>query len=1012
MICAPALALNPITPLSQYGHTAWHVRDGTFAGAPTSLAQTKDGYLWIGTRGGLYRFDGVHFQLFAPQVEEPVRSARIISLLSDREGSLWIGTGYDLERWREGVLTHFPEERGANAGYFIGIYQAHDGRIWANRAHIPDGTGPFCKVEEPQLVCYGTREGIRLRGATASILEDADGSLWTHSDVEIVHWDPVTRSPLPGGLALNGAVDSIQYMARDPEGSLLVGMVQATGGGLSVLKDGVLQPYRVGSLDGRKVDAQQLFLDSTHCLWIGTQGHGVYRVNGTRVEHYGVADGLSGDTVNAVFEDREGNVWIATSDGVDQFRNIRVASYSEREGLSGDLVSAVMAAHDGSIWMNNFHSLDVLRDGVITTFRAGQGLPGAAVTSLFEDRQGRMWVGVDDGLHVFENGHFKAVTKSGNPHLGGINAITQDHDGAIWAMSNDPAPHGSLLHIANDTVEEQISFETLPLARLPAIAADPADGIWLPMTNGDLAHWHGGHADIVRLNKPPHAAFLTGMVATADGTLYISGPSGLIGWRAGHLQRLTEENGLPCEHLYTLVLGKDALWMYGDCGLLSVSESELSRWWREPKAMLHFTQLGALDGAQPASAGYFPRSSQSPDGRIWLANSSIVQMVDPAGQVHNAAPPPVQIERLVADRKVYLPQSPIRLPPLIRDLEIDYTALSFSIPERVQFQYRLEGHDAGWVDAQTRRQAFYTDLAPGKYRFRVKACNNDGVWNDVGAVLDFEISPTFYQTKLFVVACVLGLAFTVWALYLIRVRQVANRMVLNLRAKSAERERIARELHDTLLQGMQGLIYKFSAIGERLPHGDVERGNIEGALDQAQAMLSDGRDRVAGLRHATDLSFSLGEALGAVAEDLASQTTSELSVNIQGEPKDLTFAVKEELYRIGVEALTNAFRHADATKIEIELGYDMVALTLRVRDNGRGFDVGSLEAGGRPGHFGLVGIRERAHQIGAELQIKTRDGAGTEVSCRIDARRAYRGAKHPSLHERIFKFWRHDDPAL
>jgi signal transduction histidine kinase len=315
------------------------------------------------------------------------------------------------------------------------------------------------------------------------------------------------------------------------------------------------------------------------------------------------------------------------------------------------------------------------------------------------------------------------------------------------------------------------------------------------------------------------------------------------------------------------------------------------------------------------------------------------------------------------------------------------------------------------VDAQTRRQAFYTDLAPGKYRFRVKACNNDGVWNDVGAVLDFEISPKFYQTTIFVVACVLGLAFIAWALYLIRVRQVANRMVLNLRAKSAERERIARDLHDTLLQGMQGLIYKISAIGDRLPHGDVERGNIEGALDQAQAMLSDGRDRVAGLRHATDLSFSLGEALGSVAKDLAGQTTSELSVNIQGEPKDLTVAVKEELYRIGVEALLNAFRHADATKIEIELGYDRVALTLRVRDNGRGFDVGSLEAS-RPGHFGLVGIQERAHQIGAELQIKTRDGEGTEVSCRIGAGAAYLGAKHPRLHQRIFKFWRPDDSPL
>ena len=947
----------------------------------------------------MYRFDGVRFTLFTGSgTEEPIRSPIILSTLADRDGSLWLGTGSDLEHWQNGVLTHYPSEPGQVLSYFLDIVQTRDGTIWVSRAKKHDSDGPLCKVAGPKLLCYGRNQGVAADYLSTNILEDANGGLWAHSDQAILHWDPAGERALPGGFTLQQGVDSIQALALDSQGELVVAL---QGAQLSRLNNGALEPYSIAGLEKQKIGAQQLFYDSHSALWIGTDKQGLYRITGSHVEHYGRGEGLSSDTVEAFEEDHEGNMWILTTQGVDRFRDQKVLTYSTREGLSADLVNAVAAGHDRNVWVNNLHSLDMIRDGTIKSI----ALPSSTsvIYAIFEDRDQRLWMGVDKTLATYVDGKFTPINKG--DAVGAVQAITQDAAGEIWAITWAGGPHPKFLQFDRNDLKAEIPYDVLPIEFGGLLIPDPNNGVWLPLANGDIAHWHDGHADTISVNRPRNSSNTTGLVLTQDGSIFESNSAGLVGWRHGSVRWLTEANGLPCRFIISMVEGLDALWGSGDCGIFSVSNHELERWWKDPRAQLKFSLFDSLDGAQPSSPALSPKAARSTDGKIWFANHSVLQMIDPANKTSNGLPPPVHIERIIADRTSYSPSEAVRLRPLTRDLQIDYTALSFSIPEKVRFQYRLEGHDDAWIDAQTRRQAFYTDLKPGTYTFSVKASNNEGIWNDSGASVTFSIMPAYYQTRTFLVGCIILTAVLLRALYVLRLRHHARSVQLHSEAKAIERERIARDLHDTLLQGIQGLIYKMSSIAELLPKSEPIRDAMEVALDRAESMLVEGRDQLTGLRRQSVAENSLPDALAAVARDLETQTNGEFKLTVEGTARELNAHVREEMYRIGAEALVNAIRYAAAPLIEVEILYAAAAFTLRVRDNGRGFDGDSLRKSSRPGHFGLLGLQERSRRIGGELEIWSREGAGTEVSCRVSAEQAYRSSQASGLKRWIRRIW-------
>jgi ligand-binding sensor domain-containing protein len=402
-----AWAVDPSRHISQYAHTAWRIQDGVFSGTPKAVAQTTDGYLWIGTTSGLVRFDGVRFVPWVPPEGQQLPSSRINSLLGTPDGSLWVGTGGGLSRWRDNQLTNYSTERGI----VTAIVQARDETIWIEFSDPTGKTGPLCRIIGTGMRCHGKDDGIPADIYTP-MAEDRQGNFWLGGGTTLVGWKWNShRVYKPRGLKSN-AGGGIDGLAADPDGSLWVGIARSGPGlGLQHLTQGIWKPFRTPELDSSTMAVETLLLDRDNALWVGTPEHGLYRIYGGKVEHFGSADGLSGDHVVRCFEDREGDLWVLTSKGIDSFRDMRIASFSTREGLGMEEVDSVLASRNGAIWIGGNGSLDAIYHDRISSITHGKGLPGHQVTSLFEDHVGRLWVGLDDGLTVYENGEFHRVKR-------------------------------------------------------------------------------------------------------------------------------------------------------------------------------------------------------------------------------------------------------------------------------------------------------------------------------------------------------------------------------------------------------------------------------------------------------------------------------------------------------------------------------------------------------------------------------------------------------------------------
>jgi signal transduction histidine kinase/ligand-binding sensor domain-containing protein len=982
---SPARAISPDLALSQLGHSAWRVQDGVLPGIPNVITQTADGYVWIGTQAGLVRFDGRDFVPIAPPLAETPVSTQVTALYGARDGSLWMGTASQLLQLKEGRFHLYRTLHGQ----IEAVREARDGTIWVARDRTNDVQGPLCAVRAQRLACYGPKQGIPLENAGPLALEKS-GAIWLGSSNELVRWqNGRSTTYAPAALVRTAGLGGFGAIAIAPDGTIFSGvMARGPGLGLEYSADGSWSPVIRGHIDSSTWEVTALLFDRDGTLWVGTFNDGIYRIAGSRIDHFGTALGLTSDSVADLLEDREGDIWVATDGGIDKFHAIPVVTVSSRQGLSSDNADAVLVSRSGAIWVSNGTALDKLEHGHVTSYNRRNGLPGRLTTALFEDSRGQLWIGVDDGVAVLDHGRFTRV-HAADPRIGPIQEFAAGPGATVWGISVGRPSRLVLMNTRRvlQVIPAPEGTELYPLTSAP-------DGsLWTGLYDGktrrsDLGRYQNGKWQIFALRNPPLSGVLADILVPDSHTVFTAA-DGISEWRDGVVRKLSVTNGLPCARVHAMLFGRDGnLWLYLPCGVAWISSRQLAGWWKDPAAKLQIPLLDVSNGALPSPADFYPNAAIASDGKVWFANSSVLQFVDPRHWVRNLVVPPVHIQALYADDRAYDLHLATALPPRTRNLQIDFTALSFVDPRRVQFRIRLDGWDHQWQNPGLRREAFYNNLPPGSYTFRVLAGNNDGVWNLAGASLSFSILPTYYQTLWFRMACVAAGILIVWVLYFLRVRQQTAAVRSRLGERMIERERIARELHDTLLQGFQGLLLRFHAILKQLERPETARSLLESALVRADQVLTEGRLKVRDLLPDEDSPGDLSQALEEFGRQYAGGVSVDYRVVTVGTPRELQPLSSRELIRAGREAVTNAFLHAGARRIIVEVHYSTSAATLIVEDDGQGIPA-ELKQNGRPGHFGLRSMRAAAAAIGGTLSIRDRDPSGTIVTLTVPAHLAY-----------------------
>jgi signal transduction histidine kinase/ligand-binding sensor domain-containing protein len=1001
-LCQPAVALNPTLDVSQYAHTSWTVADGFAKGPIYSIAQTPDGYLWLGTEFGLLRFDGVRTTPWPSDRLLP--STKIRTLRSGRDGTLWIGTTKGLASWKDGKLTVYAELADHHITTTI---EVHDGTIWTIGLTPP--TGELCRIRNGEVRCWGKD---RLFGSrVATLYEDRKGNLWFGELHGVWQWNEghprFYRLP---------SDQFVRALSEDSDGVLLV----LLSGTIHRLVDGELREVcRLPGASGQLTTSVQVLRDRDGGLWIGALGGGLTHLQQGQIDQFSQSDGLSSNTIEGLFQDREGNIWVGTNSGLDRFREFSVTPGTLRQGFSSLYVMAVLASRDGSIWLRTVDGVNHWRDGHVTVYREfadppnGTRFPipppvkddapgnslGSAGGSLFEDERGRVWLSTVRSVGYLDHGRFSAVR--GVPG-GRVNAITGDLKGNLWLAHETQG----LFHLANEHVVDQISWARLGHSdHADALAVDPSTGgLWLGFFRGGIELVKDGQ---MRTPDEVREGLAEGRIndlrVGRDGALWVAAEGGVNRLETGRITTLSSQAGLPCsETHWTMEDDAGDLWLSMPCGLVRIARTELDAWARaadgkqHPQSTVRFTVFDGSDGvrSRAEAGGFSPHVAKATDGRLWFLPLDGLSVMDPRRLSVNLLPPPVNVEQIVADRTSYEPSSLVngreRLPPLVRDLRIEYTALSLVAPEKVRFRYKLEGWDREWQDGGTRRQAFYSNLPPRKYRFRVMASNNSGTWNETGASIDFSVPPAYYQMNSFR-ALVLGMVLALfWTAHRVRLRIVERHerqiTALNerlMKVLEQDRIRIAGELHDGVMQQVAALSLMLGTAKRKIaPESDV-RATVSEVQDRLIQLGSAIRELSHSLHPSALKEDGLPQALQTYCREFSSLRGLLVSCDVDDSVRDLSRGAALALFRIAQEALGNVAKHANAKQVTVRLTRADERVALSVSDDGSGFDPGRAESSGG---LGLISMRERAHQLNGTLQVATEPGHGTTIQVEIPFR--------------------------
>jgi signal transduction histidine kinase/ligand-binding sensor domain-containing protein len=978
---ARAAALTPLETMTQLAHSSWGPKQGI--ASVSAIAQTQDGYLWIGTAEGLFKFDGVSFSRWQPNPEEKTSGPAVNALCAASDGSLWIGYSEGASRLRNGKLTAYTSADGLPRGEITSLLEDRQGTIWAGTAK---GIGKWVAGHWNSV---GRDSGLP-PGKVHVELEDRAGTLWLAVDDPSVAGGTLLGALRRGQTQIELLPEHLGTVAQMREGSdLRIWVVESTG---AIRPLSVQQGKAVLRSPGLALEAQDLLVDRDETVWICTVGRGLIRfpdpgamllqTNGTPrpQDNFTEKDGLTSDSVSCVFEDREGTIWVGSAGGLDRFHDNKLTSFSIREGLAFDQRLMVTADSGAAVWTGSEQGLQRVDGHQISTLGLDWIGPGlvSGVYSFHTEAPGWVWIAAQNGVGLLRNGSHSSLHLDGGLEMNNVTAMTRDKTDGLWLCDQ----FQGVCRVVNGKPRIFPYSPQLPASVVNAAMTDAQGRVWLGFQDGSVSVYDNGQFQRFNVLQSVMA-----MLCDMNGQVWAAGLGGLCRFAGDHFESLAIQNGLPSNQLSAI--GEDNhgdFWLAGHSSIIRVSPAELDRAITDPSHLIRAEIYDATDGLRgfPRQGRPFPVMAKAGDGRLWFATTAGLTMIDPDRMRLNTNPPPVHIVQAIVDGKSVAAVPGMRFPAGTRDVKIDYAALSFVNPDKVRFRYYLEGHDKGWREAAVSRQVSYADLSPRSYKFRVTACNNDGLWAGTEATWDFAIRPAVYQTKWFFALAAGCCLLSFWGAYrwqMARVRaQAEAHMNTRLDAQMNERKRIAQELHDTLLQGFTGIRLKLWALSQQLPESQATaREQLTKVIAQADQCLAESRSSVWALRsprleEAQDLASALAQA----AEQLVADKKLHLNFKVIGKPRELSGVVEFNLLRIGEEAVTNVVKHAQAHTIDIQIAFEERKVALRIKDDGRGFDPEHVPVAQRE-HQGLAGIRDRAAILGGTVVINSRPGEHTEI---------------------------------
>lgn len=974
-----AKALDPKRGMTQYVREQWRIESGSDSGPVRAISQTSDGYLWIGTDSGLVRFDGFDFQTVSLSSTGSTYHAPVLGLATDVEGKLLVRLqGADILRQIHGHFEGVGSGHGPTTSHVTAMWSEVNGGVL-----LSDLIGGVLRFKEDGLELLAPHSSLPKPSLVISLAETPDGKIWM-------------------GTIGNG----LSYLSH--------GQITNIPTGLPYRKINCLLP--VGGSD----------------LWVGTD-HGLFHWNGAIMNRVALPSPLGDVSVLTMLRDRDSNVWVGTAKGLLRVNGSGI-SFSDEVGLRGDGgINALFEDREGNMWVGGALGLERIRDSAFVTYSPATGLPSENNGPIYADWENRIWFApAKGGLYFQENGRDEAIRVAGLEN-DVVYSIT-GQKGHIWVGRQ----HGGLTHLQykGGHFSSQTYSEKNGLAQNNVFSVYLGHGgtVWAGTLNAGVSRFNSGQFVTYTTANGLASNTVNAITETGDGTTWFGTPNGLSSFSKNHWMAYSLKDGLPSDTVNCLFEDSSGtLWIGTSAGLASLRSGRIQVFRKAPDSLQQqilglvedkkgwlwvatsnrvlrvrsdkllrgtieqedIREYGLADGLQ-STEGVNRCHSVVADslGGIWFSMNRGLSVVDPSHFVGDSLPAIVHLEGISSDGGPIDIGSSIRIPPSPKKLIFRYTGLSLAVPERVRFRYALDGFESAWSQLTSTREAVYTNLGPGLYHFRIIASNSNGVWNGSETIVQFRVEPAYWQTWWFRPLCILMIGLVILTLFRLRVLNLTRQMSMRMEERLSERTRIARELHDSLLQGFQGLMFRLQAVHNLLPGNPTEaRKALESALDRGDDAIAEGRGTVEDLRSAKFVDNDLVQALSALRKELAPDESSlsptTFRVMVEGKPRVLDPVFRDETYRIAREALRNAFRHSRAQKIEAEMTFGESQFVLRIRDDGDGIDPKYLDQGNRAGHWGLPGMRERAKRLGGQLEVWSEHQAGTEVELTVPASVAY-----------------------